>query len=175
MTLTELKKSLNAMEKSELIALICKMYKGSRQAKDLVDVELGGADVEEGLIGESKEKIRNCFFGRKFSLRNAKCVITDFKKISKKKENVAELMLYYVECGVEFTNTFGDVDDRFYYSVAAMFENFVDQVNALKDDTYYESQKARIRKVVDDSDGIGWGFSDDMQRIYYDAFPESDT
>ena len=113
MKLTDLKKQLNSMEKRELVALISKLYKGSKQAQSIVDIELCGAPAENLLVANCKAKIHTAFFGSRLSLKNARTAISDFKKASKNKENIAELMLFYVECGVEFTNMYGDVDEAF--------------------------------------------------------------
>ena len=62
MKLTDLKKQLNSMEKNKLIALICKLYKASKQAQSLIDVELCGDTAEEQLVTECKKRIHAAFF-----------------------------------------------------------------------------------------------------------------
>ena len=77
-------------------------------------------------------------------------------------------MLYYVECGVEFTNLYGDIDERFYYSLESMFADFVRLLNSMENDSFYRRQSKRIRAVFECTRNIGWGFSDEMARIYFD-------
>ena len=67
-------------------------------------------------------------------------------------------MLYYVECGVEFTNLYGDIDERFYYSLESMFADFVMILNSMENDSFYRRQSKRIRAVFEDTRNIGWGF-----------------
>ena len=114
MKIADLKKQLGAMDKAELINLVCKMHKNSKDVKNMLDVEFGGTEAEEQLFEECREKIKKNFDLRRLSLKNAKKVISDFKKVSKDKENVAELMLYYVECGVGFLDDYGDCYEAFY-------------------------------------------------------------
>lgn len=76
-------------------------------------------------------------------------------------------MLYYVECGVEFTDLYGDIDERFYYSLESMFADFVMLLNSMENDSFYRRQSKRIRAVFEDTRDIGWGFSDKMARIYF--------
>ncbi len=168
MNLTDLKKQLNTMEQKELVALICKLYKGDKQAQRIIDIELCGASAEEQLVSDCKKKIHAAFFGSKLSLKNARTVISDFKKASKSKENIAELMLFYVECGVEFTNIYGDIDEGFYYSIESMFTDFVRLINTFDGPDYFDRNAARIEKICRDSDGIGWGFSEAMMSIYHE-------
>lgn len=113
MKITELKKELNAMDKAELVILLCKLYKANRQCQAILDVEICGASAEAPIIESCRKKIHEAFFGRQLSLKNARAVISDFRKASQNKESIADLMLYYVECGVEFTNLYGDIDERF--------------------------------------------------------------
>ena len=56
MKITDLKKQLNSMEKNKLIALVCKLYKASKQAQSLIDVELCGDTAEEQLVTDCKRK-----------------------------------------------------------------------------------------------------------------------
>lgn len=168
MKLTDLKKQLNEMDKIELVALICKLYKGSKQAQSIIDIEMCGASAEEQLVTDCKKKIEAVFFGSKLSLKNARTVISDFRKASQSKENVAELMLFYVECGVKFTNMYGDIDEAFYYSIESMFSDFVCLINTFDGSDYYDRNSARIKKACRDSDGIGWGFNEKMMNLYYE-------
>ncbi|MGH4140088.1 hypothetical protein [Clostridium sp.] len=46
---------------------------------------------------------------------------------------VLNLILYYVEMGIEFTNTYGDINESFYNSVEGMYQLVVDSINKHKD------------------------------------------
>ena len=168
MKITELKRQLNAMDKAELISILCKLYKANKQCQAILDVEVCGASAEAPLIESCRKKIHAAFFGRQLSLKNARTVINDFRKASQNKESIADLMLYYVECGVEFTNLYGDIDERFYSSLESMFADFVMILNSMENDSYYRRQSKRIRAVFEDTRNIGWGFSDEIARIYFD-------
>lgn len=69
MKITDLKKQLNSMEKNELVTIVCKLYKASKQAQRLIDVELRGDISEEQLVTDCKKKIHAAFFGRRLSLK----------------------------------------------------------------------------------------------------------
>ena len=168
MKITELKRQLNAMDKAELISILCKLYKANKQCQAILDVEVCGASAEAPLIESCRKKIHAAFFGRQLSLKNARAVISDFRKASQNKENIAVLMLYYVECGVEFTNLYGDIDERFYSSLESMFADFFMILNSMENDSFYRRQSKRIRAVFEDTRNIGWGFSDEIARIYFD-------
>ena len=45
----------------------------------------------------------------------ARKAISDYRKAAGDAQGLAELMLFYAECGVDFTLAFGDIDEDFYY------------------------------------------------------------
>lgn len=120
MKLTDLKKQLNTMDKADLIVLICRLYKGNKQCQNLLDLTFDGEAAEAALIANCKKKIRAAFFGNRLSLKAARSVISNFRKGAPSTEGLAELMLYYVECGVELTNVCGDINEAFYDSMQAI-------------------------------------------------------
>ena len=152
MKITELKQQLRQMEKDDLILLICKIYKGSPTGRDMLDVEFGGNQAEELMVNECKRKIAKVFDARTLSLRTAKKVISDFKKVCHNKENL----------------TYGDISESFYNSVATVFSNFVKEINQLPDDSYYIRNKKRINDIYTNSKDIGWGFGDEINDICHE-------
>ena len=77
-------------------------------------------------------------------------------------------MLHYVECGVEYTNMYGDIDEALYYSIESMFADFVRALNGLDSESFYQRNAERIKEMCLSSDCVGWGFSEEMMNIYYD-------
>lgn len=107
--------------------------------------------------------------GGKFKLNysNMKKVISDFTRISTNPEQVADLMLSYVENGVELTNTYGDIDERFYRNVYRMFDEAMDQIFKHNlEDKFGE----RCKKIMEESLEIGWGFGDAVEMLYFECF-----
>jgi hypothetical protein len=117
-----------------------------------------------------KEKVYEAFYpkrGYRFKLSDGKKAISDFKKLEASKELLSELMLFYAETGVEFTNEFGDIDEPFYNSIASVYSNalkLMDKENIL--DKFAD----RTKKIVDDTSDIGWGFNDELGDIYSDFY-----
>lgn len=95
--------------------------------------------------------------------------ISDFKKISNNSEKIAELMLYYAEVGVDFTNTYGDIDERFYDIIERAYMNTLEYIykNDLQD-----KFKNKIDEIRLNTDGIDWAFYDNMDEIYYDYYSD---
>jgi hypothetical protein len=76
---------------------------------------------------------------------------------------VADLMLFYIEQGCEYTLEFGDMWEQFYTTLEGNFDKamrfiFLNGLFA----NYYE----RIEKFIDSVSNCGWGFYDTLQDIY---------
>ena len=104
-------------------------------------------------------------FGR-CSLSKAKEVIRSFGHVCKEPALYLDLQLYFVKCGIEFTNAYGDIDERFYSSMEGMYCDVVDTLNRLGDEALTSRFRDRLKAAVDDSENIGWGFYDELYDDY---------
>ena len=57
---------------------------------------------------------------------NSKNAISKLNKLLGDDLKTLDLMLYYVKVGTEFTNTYDDIDDKFYGSIISMYRKIVD-------------------------------------------------
>ncbi|MFZ3590571.1 DUF6155 family protein [Bacillus sp. DJP31] len=81
----------------------------------------------------------------KVRLNEAKKAISDFKKLTNDELRTADLMLYYVEKGVEFTNNYGDIDQSFYSSIESMYERVI--ILCDEEEEYYNFFANRLKQV----------------------------
>jgi hypothetical protein len=164
MGIKEIKKELLSKDKEELVKQILELYKKYSPVKEYFDFYLN--PNEDELYEKYKVKVREGFYQKKgfqLKLSLSRKAISDFRKLEVSKERLGELMLYFVECGVEYTNDFGDIDEQFYLSI----ENaFGDSLKLLENDDVLEKYKERVEKVVDDSERTGWGLSESLLEIY---------
>lgn len=170
LTLAEIKKQLGTMSQPEMVQLICQLYKEIPAVSDAMNAKFCGDEFLKVYLAQSKAEVKKQFFPArgmgKLHLREAKACITAFKKLYDNPEHVIDLQLYYVECGVEFTNTYGDIYESFYSSIEGMYYNVVNELNDLNDIELYRTFSERLRAVVDDTAGIGWGFHDGLTDSY---------
>lgn len=172
MTLTDLKKKLSEMDYTELQKMICNIYKNSDMAEKMINVAILGSDYKEKLLKQYKEKMDNVFFPNDivrtgFSLSWAKSLIGEFKKICQRQEYILDLQLYYVECGTDFTNTFGDIDMKFYDSLCSVYHTVIQAVMTCEDSSLYQQFADRLYSVVKGSEGIGWGYHDYVAEEFF--------
>jgi hypothetical protein len=162
---SDLKKILQDIDKKELIDLIRDLYK--RSADDRRFITARYMDVMSGdLKGQMLEKYRKIIVNEFFPERGeeklryslAKKAISDYSKASGDPEGTLDLMFTYVENGVEYTNTYGDVDEQFYDSIYGMLSRICDLLWDKKE--LYPLFRERLFKVCHNSRNIGWGFGD---------------
>jgi hypothetical protein len=101
-----------------------------------------------------------------------KSAIKDFSNVSTNKEDIADLMLFTVECGVEFTLSFGDIDQRFYSTFVKIFHQSLEHIseNDLENE-FYE----RCKIITEDSNNIGWGFGISITELFQDYLGHLDV
>lgn len=180
MKLKDLKQYLGTRSREQLIADIGDMFSKMDAVKDYYQSKLSlgySAEVSE----KYKSVIKHEFFPERGFGRGrlsvARKAVGDYKKLSDSKFGVADMMLYYVEVGVQFTNTYGDIDEAFYNSMESMYSRAVKYVvrHGLQGQ-FVE----RCRRIVTDTSDIGWGFHDGLSDIYEahfkgDVLPESEV
>jgi len=170
MKIKDLKQYLDTRSREQLIAEIGDMFTKLDSVKDYYQskMKLGySAEVSE----KYKAVIKHEFFpARGFGrtqLSVARKAVSDYKKISASKFGVADMMLYYVEMGVQFTDTYGDIDEPFYNSMESMYERAVKYIVQHRMQGQFEE---RCRRIVADTAEMGWGFHDQLSYIYEGHF-----
>ena len=112
MSKAKLKKHLLSLTKEQITNIVLELYDARKEAKDYLEFYLApdcNAELEK-----SKKAIRNEFFPTRGFFEKpsfAKCrkVISDFQKLKPEPSTVADLMLFYIEQGCEYTLEFGDM------------------------------------------------------------------
>jgi len=166
--LREVKSELKKQDKETLIKHISELYKKFKPVKEYFDFYVN--PDEEKVLEKYKEKVTEGFFPKRgyiIKLSISRKAINDFKKLGTSKESLADLLLHFVECGVELTNTFGDMDENFYTSIENTFEKalFIIDTNEL-----LEKFKLRALKIVKDSEDTGWGFNEYLSDLYFNHY-----
>lgn len=169
-SLTDLKQYLKNASKEDLISDISELFKRFNSVKDYYQIKL--SPQEEARVGEKYKKIiADEFFPTrgfgKAKLSVAKKAISEYKKITNTPAGVTDIMLFYVEQGVKFTNAYGDIDEAFYSSMESMYEKAVEwMIKYAIQDVFQE----RCLRIVKETSGIGWGLHDTLSDIYSAAF-----
>ena len=102
----------------------------------------------------------------------ARKAISDYRKAIGDPEGLAELMLFYAECGVNFTREFGDIDEPFYSSVEGVFSDGLKTLNRCEPNIIAKLLP-RFVNAVQATDGMGWGFHDAFVDALESYFPDA--
>ena len=168
-TIKTLKKTLSEKSEKELLNEVTTLFKKFPQVKEYYTLLLC-SDGQEQVLDKYKEKIRNEFFPKrgygKARLSIAKKSISDFKKISQESSLIIDLMLFYVDQGVEYTASYGDIDGPFYLSMEKMYLNALELAHKSKLLLNFE----KISNHIAQNACEGWGFKDQLSEIYYDFY-----
>lgn len=169
MGLTDVKKELKKMDKDKLIDLVADLYKKNKSVKEFFDFYVN--PDERQLFEKYRDKVFEAFYPKRgyiYKLKDGKQAISDFKKLGTSTELVADLMLFYVETGVQYTNDFGDINETFYRSLAT---TFVDSLTLMHKENLLDKFENRVEKVVEDTSEIGWGFHDFLVQTWINFYP----
>ena len=170
LTRSELKRFLQQLSKEQLIDHILELSRSFPPVQDFFQAKVQPAD-DAAVRQKYKEAIEQEFFPRRgygeARLSVARKAVSDYKKVAASEAGVADLMLYYVEAGVRFTNAYGDINERFYLSMERMYASALAHITK---HGLEEEFKPRCARIVENTSHIGWGFHDTLSEIYGDHF-----
>jgi hypothetical protein len=162
----ELRDFLETLNEEKLTEEIVKLTKTFSEVREYYLVKVK-PEYEEEIKEKYKKIIEKEFFPSRGhgALRYSvmRQALVDFKKVSDNKEAIIDLMLTYVENGVEFTLTYGDINENFYEKVEKMYEKALKEIVENKLQSEFSNRCEAIRNGTD---GIGWGFGPNMNYFY---------
>jgi hypothetical protein len=168
----DLKKAVIKFDHSQLVDIVKDLFQLSEENKTFLYARcLDGSES----LKRYKKVILNCLYPDVmdekdfFDFDRADKAINDYVKATADDEGSADLMIYYVECGNKFTLDYGDVDEFFYDALIEMFERAIKIVTKIPEKRQRPFRK-RLEKIMKSSDGIGWGYHDDLCHFFYNAF-----
>ncbi len=168
MGLIDVKKELKKLDKDKLIELVADLYKKNKSVKEFLDFYANPNESE--LFDTYRDKVYEAFYpkrGYHYKLKEGKQAISNFKKLGVSADLLADLMLFYVETGVKFTNDFGDIDEGFYSSMETTYDA---ALTLMKKENLLDKFADRAGKVVSDTSLIGWGFHDYLSDVHSNLY-----
>ena len=170
----EVEEILQKAGKKELIDLIRELYDHSVGDRMLINSRyLGdGLKKERSKVLEKYRKIIKEEFqpenARKMRISVAERAINDYSNASGDFVGTLDLMLTYVEEGVQFAKIFGVISDEFYDSIEGMLDRLCELLKTEEGQRYYPLFRERLLKACRDSENIGWGFEETICALVRD-------
>ena len=172
MSVVKLKTLLANKPQKELVAEIAELYKKLDVVKAYYDTQLNTL-TEEDYFQQQKAIIQNEFFPRNGfgdgRLSVARKAVMDFKKLFGMKDNLIDLAVFYVEKGVQYTCSYGDISESFYNSMEGMYLKALEWMKELN---LLEVYKDRMESICYATSGIGWGFHDQLCYTFDEFYDE---
>jgi hypothetical protein len=165
-----MKSELAKLDKKTLIELIADLCKKNKSAQEYFTFYI--KPDEEGLFEKYRVKVYETFYPKRgfgYNLKQGKQYISDFKKLGPSDGSLADLMLFYVETGVEFTNDFGDINETFYSS---LHSTFAAALKIMQKEALLDQFKQRSIKILNDTEDMGWGFHDALCYTFYNFYDD---
>ena len=166
-TWRDVKSVLQHWEKDRLIGLIQDLHKLSAANADFLNARLLGNDSAQSLE-PYKKRIEQAIspaqpWKQDVQLREGRKAISDYKKASGDLRGGLSLMVYYIQCGNDFTLEFGDIDETFYNSLCSMLDQVKKQLIAGNDPTLAAEFIPLLEREFQRIDGqMGWGYPDEF-------------
>ncbi|MCP4110662.1 MAG: hypothetical protein GY749_34920 [Desulfobacteraceae bacterium] len=169
----DIEKKLNKYEKKQLIDLLSDLYQLSSTNKIFLNTRFSAGD--DPLVSYKRiiQKAIHPYLedNEPLEMEIADDAIRQYCKATDNPIGEAELRIFYMESGNNFTLSYGDIDEDFYESLLEMYEYAIETVLKLsvqEQNTF----RARLHKIMKSASGIGWGYYDGLCDLYYKAFPE---
>ncbi|MBN1312729.1 MAG: hypothetical protein JXB30_15040 [Anaerolineae bacterium] len=166
LTPKQLEKHLKARSHDDLVIDILELFKRIDAVKDFYQLRLSGGP-DEDVLERYKAQIKKEFFPARgygqARLSIAKKPVSEYGKVAYSAQGQVDLMLYYVEMGVKYTNAYGDINEAFYSSMESMFDR---ACKLITKEGLVKTFADRCVQIVRDTGNIGWGFHDTLSEIY---------
>ena len=166
MSVRQFNQYLSGKSSEQLTKELSDLYKNIPAVRDYYAMRMDDNGKQE-VLAKFKTVIDQEFFpkrgmpnGRLSVVRKA---VMDFKKLNGVNAELLELALYYVEVGVKFTQTYGDIDEPFYNSMESMYFNALKWAAQLQLLPNYQTQ---FLTMVHQTSEMGWGFHDGLLESY---------
>ena len=174
-TWSDVKSAVLDLDQKHLLRLVADMYRFSKENQAFFHARFG---VGDDLLAPYKNTIEDCMYpdvhiDKPIQISKATKAISSYSKAAGDPVGETELMVFFVECGNNFTVSFGDIDEGFYDALNRMYHRAIRKVLSLPEERQEQFQD-RLKNIMMSSSGIGWGYHDLLCDDYYSAFPEEE-
>ena len=159
----DLKNGLFSLSAEQLCAIILDFAKMKKENAEWLEMRLKGRGDFPAAMAHYKKKIRGALFSEKINLRAARQAVLDFRRLKPELLPLLDMMISYVEIGIEVENEYGDLYEVFYSSIESMY---ISALRLLKvNPALLPEFKPRIEKIISES-AEGWGHRDTLKDYY---------
>ena len=169
---SNIKRHLTTLDNRELVRLIGELHGLSNANRNFLDARFGDQDLA---IEAYRRIVDECMYPdtrRRWSLEvaQAKRAVREYEKASGDLRGTADLMVYFVERGVEFCSDHGYVEDALQGALLRMYAQVIHAVQSLPKPVLgvFRERLAAVVKSAE-YDPVFW---EAVREIYDDAFDQ---
>ena len=170
---SDVKPAVVDLDQKQLLTLVADLYRFSKENQAFFHARFG---IGDDPLAPYKKTIDECMYpdvytNKPIQISKAKKAISSYSKAVGDPLGEIELMVFFVECGNNFTVNFGDIDAGFYDALNLMYQRAIQKVLSLPEEQR-KGFRERLERIMTAASGIGWGYYDMLCDDYYSAFPE---
>ncbi len=170
----DIETSLKQLETDQLISLVRDLYKLSPENKDFFHTRFSATG--EDPLPRYKKIIKESVhpYLEEHGIIDIGKAIDTIHRYTKAVDDPigeADLKIYFVECGNDFTLSYGDIDEDYYDAMLDMYEYAIETVLETPREKQKEFQK-RLKEIMESASHIGWGYGDGLADLYYEVFSD---
>lgn len=168
----DVQKKLRNFDNTQLLGLIEDLYRLSESNKEFFNTRFS---LPEDPLASYKRIIQGALHpyledNEHLDIMKAESAVDQYTNASDNANCKTELRIFFVECGNNFTLSYGYADDDLHDSVIDMYEKAIQCVIEL-DKEWQNTFRQRLHDIVDSARSIGWGYHDALTRLYKKSFP----
>ena len=167
-TWRDVKKVIGQWPGDQLVGLVQDLYQFDARNADFLLVRLLSGSTGDDGLATYKDRIRKAVspaqpWKQDVRLAEGRKAISDYKKAAGDTRGLLTLMVFYVQCGNDFTLEFGDIDEAFYDSLCSMVEGIKERLLTEGDAALAREFLPLLEKEFERIDGqMGWGYPDEF-------------
>jgi hypothetical protein len=169
----EIRRQLASKSQTELLNLIRDVYTLRPEVQDFLHARFL---TTRKSLAPYKKTIQTALYpdvihGEDLDLARGREAISDYRKATNDLIGTLELMVHYVECGTEFAVQYGYGDAAFFETLETMFTQVVKTLQK-SEQKVIDRLLPRLKTIVQEAEGIGWGYYDAISETLEGAFPQ---
>ncbi len=167
---SELKKSLQEADQTELINLLHDLYKNSIDNRRFITARYTKAKDESGILGAYRKKVINVYYHPRGAASRprysvAKKAINDYFEASGDIKGTMDLALTLVENLMKYLHDFSGIDEASLVGGSDMMVKFCELGRTEEGQKFYPYFRERLHKLYLDSEDSPYGIGDKLR--YY--------
>lgn len=167
-TWKDIKPILSEFSSTQLLGLVQDLYRFSDQNASFMNARFLSDGTKRDQLKPYKKRIQKAICPKEpwkqgVRLSEGRKAISEFKKANGNVRDTLTLMVYYVQCGNDFTLEFGDIDEGFYDSMASMVGKITQMLLSQNDQQLADEFLPKLEAEFIRVDGkMGWGYPDEL-------------